>query len=271
MITLPADILQDTNWDGYSKDPGTGSTNANKETAMNFAEHQRIVLDAKALLVNLNYSDQDQQANKAKKALMVLKEVYNSAASTGVLYITKGIHQPYANPHLQVSVVEDGEDPVFYHLDVCDDTTVTDAVGTQHFHWRGVRFSARLRNGQPSWAQDKYDVAEWPENVPFAKRMNKDRRNSISPARLVALNLELQEAEAKRQQQAARDKSRNTILATVEAKLKLKPERAAARAMASFWNGEGAVNFTTLTGKKVSCTLEGDYFVHMNGQKLKVL
>jgi hypothetical protein len=270
MITLPADIQQDANWDGYSKDSATGSTNPNKESAMGFAEHQRIVLNAKALLVNLNYSDADQNANKAKKALMNLKEVYTSAGSTGVLYITKGIHQPYANPHLQVSVVENGEDAVLYHLDVCDDTTVTDYSGSQHFHWRGVRFSARVRNNQPSWAQDKFDCAEWPENVPFAKRMHKDRRNSISPGGLAGLNQMLQEAEAKRLQQSARDKNKNAILATVETKLKLKPERAGPQTTASFWKGEGALNFLTPNSKKVSCTLDGDYFVHTNGQRMKV-
>ena len=56
----------------------------------------------------------------------------------------------------------------------------------------------------------------------------------------------------------------------VETKLKLKPERAGPQTTASFWKGEGALNFLTPNSKKVSCTLDGDYFVHTNGQRMKV-
>jgi hypothetical protein len=101
MITLPQDVHQGGNWSGTSTDHGR--TVRNLESLMSWPEHQRIVVGARGLLVSLDYPQKDQDENLAKKALVVLKEAYTTS-SNGVLYGTKGIHQPYLNPHMQLTV-----------------------------------------------------------------------------------------------------------------------------------------------------------------------
>src|SRR5262245_59036187 len=120
MITLPEHVHQGGKWSGTSTDHG--KTVPNVESLMSWPEHQRIVVEAKGLLTSLNYSQQDQDDNLAKEALMLLKEVYTTN-SNGVLYVTKGIHRPQDDPHMQLKVRIDDRSQK-YHLDVSADQRV---------------------------------------------------------------------------------------------------------------------------------------------------
>lgn len=265
MITMPSDVKQEANWSGTSKDSNTGATVSNLESSMSFAEHQRIVCDAKVLIATLNYPQEDQDANKAKAALMILKSAYTTN-DTGAVYISKGIHQPRSDPHIQLSV-DDGGETYLYHLDVSAHDVVTADDGSGHFHWRGVRFSARIRNDKPSWEAEKYDWAVWPEGVVVTKKAFRSRRDSISGPQLIALNQRFAEEEARKKVQSDKSKRENEVIADVLKKLTLTPKDKFQRKY--LFEGKAAV-FKTKTGKEVSCTYDGTHFTHAAGQKLKV-
>lgn len=258
MITLPDDVKQDGNWDGTSLDRGARVNNL--ESKMGFKEHQRIVCTAGGLLVSMNYSAVEQQDNKAKAALMLLKQTY-TGNDGGVLYISKGIHQPYNNPHIQLKV-DDGH-TYLYHLDVSAHTVVTDHADKEHFHWTGACFSARIRNGKPGTEAEQYDSAWWPVGVAVTPKVNRDRRNSISGPGLVAKDKAIDEEEAERKAQSDLALQRNAVLDTVLQKLALTPKDKFQ--LKKLWEGNPAM-FLTKGLKPVSCTYDGKQFSHTGGK-----
>jgi hypothetical protein len=176
MITLPEDVLSTDasgGWDGVSVDSNTGFENPNKETSMDWAEHQRIVCEARKLLAgNIEISP-----SAVKKAFKELQSAYNDSNSRSVVKVSKGIHQPATNPHLQLRVVttfrnqgETQEKLAKFHLDVSAvDTKELDGS----FQWVGVQFS--FKEGARYY--------KWPANAsPVIKKSA--RRNSISFAKL---------------------------------------------------------------------------------------
>ena len=194
MITRPEDVLstgESGGWDGRSIDPNTNVEHDNKETAMDWAEHQRIVCEARKLLageIELSPSD-------VKKAFRELQSAYNDASSRSVVKVSKGIHQPTVNPHLQLRVVttfRNGQQVTEavrkFHLDVSAvDTPEMDG----RFRWTPVQFSFKHTNDQ------RY---KWPlaANPVIKKR---ERRLSVSS---VELSAHLQALELERQKEAAR-------------------------------------------------------------------
>lgn len=264
MITLPSDIQKDPNWNGMSKDPNTGFMVSNRESSMDDVEHLRIACAAKGLLVSLDYTQEEQDANKAKAALMVLKDAYLTN-NGGVVTLTKGIHQSGCDPHMQLGVKQGGVS-YLYHLDVSADTIVTDNSGHQHFQWRGVRFSARIRNDKPASDPERYDWAFWPEGVQVTVKSNKLRRNSISGPELIALNAKIDAELARQKAQSEVDKRRNSVVSTVFTKLGLSPKNPAQTK--KLLAGEQAV-FLTKNKQEVTCSFDGTHF-HHKGQKMAV-
>lgn len=194
MITRPEDVLatgESGGWDGRSIDPRTNIEHDNKETAMDWAEHQRIVCEARKLLageIEIGPSD-------VKKAFRELQSAYNDASSRSVVKVSKGIHQPTVNPHLQLRVVStfrNGQEVTEavrkFHLDVSAvDTPEMDG----RFRWTPVQFSFKHTNKQ------RY---QWPlaANPVIRKR---ERRLSVGS---VELGAHLQAQELERQKEAAR-------------------------------------------------------------------
>lgn len=263
MITLPDDVQKGDNWDGVSRD--TGAPVNNLQSAMSFKEHQRIVCAAGGLLESLAYTEEEQQADKAKSALMLLKRTY-TGNDGGVLYISKGIHQPYSNPHLQLSVEDDGK-KTLYHLDVSAHTVVIDHGGSEHFHWTGVCFSARIKNGKPGTEAEQYDSAWWPAGVVVTPKRNKDRRNSISGPGLVALDKKIDEETARRKAESELALKRNGIVDTVQQKLGLTPKDKFQ--LKKLWEGGTAV-FVTKLRTDINCSYDGIDFIQASGQKMQV-
>lgn len=142
---------------------------------MDWAEHQRIVCSARGLLAG---SIETAPAD-VKKAFKELQSAYNDANSRSVVKVSKGIHQPAVNPHIQLRMVSTfrnagvvTESVKQFHLDVS-------AVDTPHmadaFQWTGVQFSY-VHNNQ---------TYKWPQNAtPIIKK--RERRNSVSSVDLNA-------------------------------------------------------------------------------------
>jgi hypothetical protein len=177
MITLPEHVLSTDEcggWDGTSVDLNTNDVVPNKETSMSWAEHQRIVCEARSLLTgNIVMSP-----SAVKKTFLELQSAYNKSDSRSVIRVSKGIHQPATNPHLQLRMVttfyqqggQAQEKISKFHLDVSAQDTPEMA---DRFQWVGVRFS--LKEGAT--------VYKWPANAnPVISK--KARRNSVSFADL---------------------------------------------------------------------------------------
>jgi hypothetical protein len=201
MITMPEHVQstgESGGWDGTSVDPNTNRVNPNKETAMDWAEHQRIVCSARGLLAGeIEISPSD-----VKKAFKELKSAYSDADSRSVVKVSKGIHQPSVNPHIQlrmVSTFRNGgvttESVKQFHLDLS-------AVDTPHladaFQWTGVQFSYVHGN----------QTYKWPPNAtPIIRK--RERRNSVSS---VDLNAHIQRV-ATEQAEARENEKLQGILA----------------------------------------------------------
>ena len=132
MITLPDDIQQDPGWDGK-----TGLLEKHLDSNMDFEEHRRVAFDALQLLAgNLAVAD-----NAAGRKLEQLKEAYEGGDPDDVLYVSKGIHQPNTNPHMQLRL-ERGNRSYTYHLNVSVSDVDIPGLPQDYFHWIGVQFTA---------------------------------------------------------------------------------------------------------------------------------
>lgn len=212
MITMPEDVLQADEgvvgfaWDGTSAHPIYADQQVpNKETTMDWAEHQRIVFQAGQLLKSWTPA---QHTGNGKEAFRALKDAYDgSNKDRSVLRVSKGIHQPEANPHLQVRVsvtfYANGkpQPPVNYtfHLNVSA-VEITNVEGLDsRFQWKGVQFSYEDANYWYRWPA----VA-----VQAGKNSSKARRSSISSASLTEHLNELAEAEKKRLREEEAEKQK---------------------------------------------------------------
>jgi len=202
MISLPEDVLQADvgevgfSWDGQSPDPNVPNRmNPNKVTAMDWAEHQRIVFNAGKLLAS--WAPESHTGN-GKKAFKALKDAYDGTnGNRSVMRVAKGIHQPLTNPHMQIRVVSTFTDAdkneratrYTFHLDV----SAREVVGVDglddSFQWDGVQFKYEDAN---TWYR-------WPAAaVRNMKGSTFSRRSSISFASLDEYMTDLAEKETAR-------------------------------------------------------------------------
>lgn len=144
MIVKPADVEQGGNWDGTSWDPNARRNNPNLQSTMDWAEHQRIVCDARSL-VTPNRPELRGNSERDKFVTNAFFELQAAYVSRDVeLYVTKGIHQP-GNPHIQVQtfnskLLPDGRRrPIFtFHLVLSAEPV---AGLADKFQWKGVQFT----------------------------------------------------------------------------------------------------------------------------------
>jgi hypothetical protein len=172
MITLPAEISQGGQWADTSIDPATGQRNDNLDSKMDFAEHQRIVCSARELFAGAPAF----AGSAAAISLQHLNDAYTTAAAGYVLLVSKGIHQPTTNPHIQLTLKHTVSpiqvDEYVFHLNVSASQGKLDVeVSDEFFHWRGVQFSAK-RAGVS---------ATWPVAVAVTPKDHLRRRMSLSP------------------------------------------------------------------------------------------
>jgi hypothetical protein len=208
MITL-SEVLPGNNWSGTSDvlEDGGYVTKKNLDSSMDFAEHQRIVVEAKGLLQGAIGT-----ANAAAKAMFEeLQKAYNEATPGKVLVIAKGIHQVGSDAHIQVRLVDEAQKNqanagTTFHLNV-DDVALAGPGLERRSQWKGIQFKGWV-GPTAYW---------WP--MP-ARTISKDRRrNSISAVGLAAHVQQLkEEAEAAARQQAA--KERNAKWQSVSEKFK---------------------------------------------------
>lgn len=180
MITLPEHVLESDvepagqTWDG--NDSVTG--HPNKETAMPWSEHQRIVCAAVHLLQG------EPPGNAAvKKIFKQLKSAYVDPPGRSVVRVSKGIHQPTVDPHLQLRTITDfGDENISYHKFHLNVSAVaipaTDNLEDDRFQWTPVQFTFLHTNNQ---------TYAWPAlPVPVERKGDPKRRLSISAADLKA-------------------------------------------------------------------------------------
>lgn len=202
MITVPADVLASGvsgGWDGESVDSNTGRLNPNKETSMTWAEHQRIVCAARSLLA----TDIQLVPDEVKKVFESLKSAYHKQPTEYYLKVSKGIHQPFDNPHLQlylqgtfrqkgVTYLQDHGKKFHLNLSAVDAPEKEDA-----FQWQGVQFSYMYNNTS----------YQWPVNAPVTPKSRAvGRRNSVSAVDLQSYIRKLEEEKQAAENKARQDK-----------------------------------------------------------------
>lgn len=178
-LIQPAAITQRATWNGTSAHPQTvGRTVPNLDSSMDWAEHQAIVVKALALLAG----------DTVPELFKLLKSAYEDTVVDGrktKIYVSKGIHQPETNPHMQIEAESKPINPKAtgapyirrYHLVV---SAVPTAQMDGRFKWTGVQFSC---------SDDDDAVHEFPRGVvPLMKApaATRGRRNSVSTADLSA-------------------------------------------------------------------------------------
>lgn len=195
MITLPSDVLAESNDPtdvsedaiGYAWD-GKDGVNPNKETAMDWDEHQAIVFGARGLLGDGTFGAEIGKQNYISGDVRVaFKQLYAAYAKNGVsvVRVSKGIHQPTVDPHLQLrtSTQHDGG-PVLhhkFHLNVsAEPVTGVDGLATGRFKWMPVQFAMKH--------VDK-TLYKWPRIVTSSR---KDKQTSLKLRRLSISTTDLQ-------------------------------------------------------------------------------
>src|SRR5262245_49162921 len=123
-MIVQQDIRKDPDWDGKSVDSKTQRNEPNLESSMSFEEHLRIVSEAlrTLLAVPVTWSN-DKKFKRPWVWLDKLKDAYDDPEHLYTLLITKGIHQPITNPHMQLKLdyvdpTDGTEESITYHLDV---------------------------------------------------------------------------------------------------------------------------------------------------------
>lgn len=176
-IIQPSDVTQRATWNGTSAHPhNVGQTVQNLDSSMDWAEHQTIVAKALALL----------SGDSVPAIFQPLKSAYNGTVVDGrktKIYVSKGIHQPETNPHMQLETESKLTNPKAtgapfirrYHLVV---SAVPLASMDGRFKWVGVQFTC---------TDDQNAVHGFPVGVVpqmKAPATTRGRRNSVSTADL---------------------------------------------------------------------------------------
>lgn len=265
MITMPEDVLQADEgvvgftWDGTSAHPQDPDQEVpNKETTMDWAEHQRITCAAGKLLTSWTTG---QHTGNGKAAFKALKDAYDGVTNKGrsVLRVAKGIHQPLTNPHLQVRVVASYYNAqadtttnfnYTFHLNVSATEVTADGL-TDRFRWEPVQFSYEDAN---RWYR-------WPAVATHnRKNSTTKRRASISYASLVEHMEDLAEQEAERLRLEKIEQAKAKVatlkesielevarLKTEDIVLRVKPPHEPPK---GFWTGKARAIFTNKYGQK---------------------
>jgi hypothetical protein len=191
MITLPGDIQQDPDWDGKT------GFDKHRDSEMDFGEHQRIAFNALQLLEgNLAVAD-----NAAGKKLEKLKEAYEASKPDDVLYISKGIHQPDTNPHMQLKLKRGKASWYTFHLNVSVSDVDIPGLPEKYFHWVGTQFAAvdgtqtacwplvaahdtKYQHARRRWSIAPKDVKGTIENIARAARLAKGKADREAKAKL---------------------------------------------------------------------------------------
>jgi hypothetical protein len=193
-LILPSAIGKRGSWDGTSDHPVvSGRTVPNKETSMNWAEHQGIVLNANKLLAG----EVPEEFADLKRAYYGELGVSDTGSRWSVkIFVSKGIHQPETNPHMQLEteaqlltrqypndrnsrLVPKADTPPRiwkYHLDL---SAVDCKDKADSFQWVGVQFSRQVGSTIHVWPRTAVVVMKSPATT-------RGRRNSISSADLAA-------------------------------------------------------------------------------------
>jgi hypothetical protein len=194
MITLPSEIQQGDTWDGRT------GFQKHLDSSMTFEEHQRIAFNALSLLAG----DLAVAENAAGEKLKALKEAYEGGSKDSVLYISKGIHQPETNPHMQLQLKR-GTSSHTYHLNVTVSDNDIPGLPQSYFHWVGVQFAAEAGSASACWPliamrDTKFkhprrrmsiapsEVQPMIEAIARTKREEQERTDRIERARLAESN-----------------------------------------------------------------------------------
>ena len=161
--------------------------------------------------------------NAAGAKLKALKEAYEGGDADDVLYISKGIHQPRSNPHMQLQLKRGKGTWYTYHLNVTMAEDLIDGLAEDYFHWVGVQFTAEATSVYGN------QQASWPLVATMdVKGRHNRRRQSIAPknvqARIEAIARAEQEERERQEKienarlaEQARALTRNTISARLQA------------------------------------------------------
>lgn len=170
MITLPQITAAD-NWSGMSEDPNQpGVLVPNLDSKMDLEEHRRIVLEAAALFTGPFPA----YAGPAWESLRQLRTVFTTTTKEPV-YISKGIHQPTVDPHIQLTMAVKNDNTtknVQFHLNLTAVDRGDDRSGTMRYTWKAVQFTAVAGNV----------LAAWPQAVARKVKEQNIRRLSVSPS-----------------------------------------------------------------------------------------
>jgi len=163
----------DNEWDGSSYNKDSQEAQKNRDSGMDWVEHQQIVFAARALLVS--FTDLMANQDQASASLNRLKKAYNGSGE--LLRVTKGIHQPTSDPHIQLALwsANGNERCATYHLNVSATATV---LSDDNFQWQAVQFIG--------YGGDK-SVRCWPATANHVNKRQSSRRNSISSPELAKL------------------------------------------------------------------------------------
>lgn len=173
MITVASHVLKNDNWNGTSFNTAMQETQQNLDSGMGWAEHQRIVVEARALL----QGDIGTGSDAADAQFEALQQTYNEDTPGIVVEITKGIHQTISDAHIQIRLVEETQRGTkgagtTFHLNV-QPTEKGALVGISDdwFHWKGSQFKCWVGDTAYFWPSP--EIRGW-----------RQRRNSISAAGL---------------------------------------------------------------------------------------
>lgn len=229
MITL----IADDNWSGQSLIDGV--LRDNLDSTMDIEEHKRIVREAVRLLEGFSMGASGWGAGpglgEANVAFDALKNCYTKTNFGRVVYVTKGIHQPRSNPHMQLNCAEPGKQAhgMVFHLDLSAEL-ITSPLSNEEdglFSWTGVQFTFISKGLKTSWPKDASAAIKKGQGM--GKRR---RRKSVSMAdhdeRLQALQEHLAHEEAKRQERIERERHELEEARLAQEQARLEQDRAAA-------------------------------------------
>jgi len=194
MITTREHVNGVKEWNRSAPDP-RGVIRANLDTTMDWVEHQNIVVEARKLVATPIALDEPGEDGKtAQKYFSWLHDAYNSpgVGAHKTLKVSKGIHQPHVNPHIQLQVTLDRKS-VLFHLDVSAKDLPADArapvtPNVQYFRWEPVQFSCVVGGNTFRWPAAAVTQVVKPRDpgVPGRTRRQSISSQSLEDHRLAA-------------------------------------------------------------------------------------